>query len=175
LRLHFAGTTYARDSAAAYQVLPIAREIGIGALVTELPARIAYLDALQVLLDSHATVVLGSDQPHYTASKLFPYILAGKPLLAIFHEQSSAVKILQTTHAGHVITFGTCSPICGKSVMVQHWLAGVLSENGNFHPATDWNAFEACTTRAMSGRLAGALEKALTKAGQGRSAAAGFV
>jgi hypothetical protein len=49
---------------------------------------------MQILLDSHALLVLGSESAHYTASKIFPYILANRPLLAVFHEESSVVRIL---------------------------------------------------------------------------------
>ena len=51
--------------------------------------------------------IFGSDDPGYTASKIYPYILAEKPLLAIFHEESSVVRILQETNAGTVVTFKT--------------------------------------------------------------------
>ena len=72
--------------------------------MSEHPARLPYLEALQVLLDSTSVLVLGSDAPHYTASKVFPGILARRPLLAIFHRASSVVDILHRTRAGQVIS-----------------------------------------------------------------------
>lgn len=61
------------------QVMPIAREMGVESSVTGWPERVAHLDALQIALDSDAVVVIGSDAPHYTVSKVFPYILSEKP------------------------------------------------------------------------------------------------
>jgi len=111
LRLHFVGTSYAHAAASRPEVLPTAKAEGVESLVDEHPLRVPYLDAIQVMLDSHALIVLGSESAHYTASKIFPCILASKPLLAIFHENSSVVRILHETQAGHVITFGNgCSP-----------------------------------------------------------------
>jgi len=65
--------------------------------LTEQPRRIPYLASLQVMIDSHALLLVGSDEPHYTPSKVFPYVLAERPLLAVFHEDSSVVRILGET------------------------------------------------------------------------------
>jgi hypothetical protein len=165
LRIHFVGTSYAPGSRAEAQVLPIAREMGVDSVVTEVPSRLPYLDALQILLDSEATVVLGSDQAHYTASKVFPYILAGRPLLAILHEQSSAVRVLRETASGAVVTFGSGESLQAKSALVRSWLHGVMSGPRQAVPATRWEAFEEYTTRAMAARLAGAFEKARERRG----------
>jgi hypothetical protein len=40
-------------------------------------------------------MLLGSSERHYTASKLYPALLAKRPILALFHEQSSVVSILR--------------------------------------------------------------------------------
>ena len=36
----------------------------------------------------------GSDDPAYTASKIYPYLLTRKPLLAIFNAESPALAVL---------------------------------------------------------------------------------
>ncbi|HKO19094.1 MAG TPA: hypothetical protein VJU82_09425, partial [Acidobacteriaceae bacterium] len=89
LRLHFIGTDYAIGDRASKSVEPIAREFGVADLVYESPHRVPYFVALRCLADADALIVPGSDDPQYTASKIYPYILAKKPLLAIFHERSS--------------------------------------------------------------------------------------
>jgi len=94
LRLHFIGTSNQSDSD-VHRVLPIARECGVDEAVTETPGRIDYLDALRVLTDASAILLLGSSERHYTASKLFPALLAKRPILALFHEDSSVVSILR--------------------------------------------------------------------------------
>ena len=76
VRLHFVGTSYADEDSGEPTVSPVAQRCGVGDLVTELPRRISYFEALQCLVDADALLVPGSDDPGYTASKLYPYILA---------------------------------------------------------------------------------------------------
>jgi hypothetical protein len=162
LRLHFVGTTYAPDATGQYEMLPAAKDAGIESLVDEHPGRVPYLDAMQILLDSHALLVLGSESAHYTASKVFPYILADRLLLAIFHEESSVVRILHETQAGHVITFGNeCSP-GEKTEEIAELLQQMLSLPRGSRPPIRWQAFEPYTARAMTSRLAQAFDKAFS-------------
>ena len=63
--------------------------------MTEQPGRLDYLDALSVLSEASAILLLGSSERHYTASKLYPALLAKRPILALFHEASSVVSILR--------------------------------------------------------------------------------
>jgi hypothetical protein len=95
LRLHFFGTSNQSDSDVC-RVMPIARECGVDDAVTEAPGRLDYLDALSVLTRASAILLLGSSEPHYTASKLYPALLAQRPILALFHDASSVVSILRS-------------------------------------------------------------------------------
>jgi hypothetical protein len=154
VRMHFVGTTYAPKAEGLYQVLPIAREYGVDDIVEERPGRVQHLDAIQILLDSDALVVVGSEAPHYTASKIFPYILAAKPLLAIFHEESSAVKLLQETCAGNAVTFGTGRPPLSVVGEIGTALQELLRLPIGWRPPTNWEKFERYTARAVTARLA---------------------
>ena len=162
LRLHFVGTTYAHNATNQYQMLPAAKDAGVESLVEEHPGRVAYLDAMQILCDSHALLVLGSDSPHYTASKVFPYILARRPLLAICHEASSLVKILQETQAGDVVVFGRKCPVGKKTEEIASLLQNMLSQPRDSTPPTRWQAFEPYTARAMTARLCQVFDKAFS-------------
>lgn len=163
LRLHFVGTTYAPNANGLYQVLPLAREIGIENLVEERPHRVPYLDALQLLLDSHALLVIGSDEAHYTASKIGPYILARRPLLAIFHEASTVVRILNETGAGHVVTFNSQQAPGEKIEEISERLEEILSLPPDYQPSARREAFEPYMARAMAMRLADVFDKVSSK------------
>lgn len=152
LRLHFIGTTYATGASNQYQVLPIAREHGVADRVAEHPERVSYLDAMQILIDADGVVVPGSNQSHYTASKIFPYILANKPLLAVFHEQSTVVRVVRETNCGQVITFDSEGQLRERISDITRGLENLLSSKDS--PQTDWTAFEAYSTRSMTARLA---------------------
>ncbi len=105
LRLHFVGTSYAVNGAASRNVLQLAEECGVSEYVDERPHRVSYLDSLQLMLDCSALMLIGSDQAHYTASKIFPYLMAGKPLVAVFHEDSNVISILAEAGAPAPVTY----------------------------------------------------------------------
>lgn len=95
LRMHFIGTSYAPTGTAEPKVLPLAGDFGLADQVVEQCQRIPYVDALRCLTAADALLALGSDDPGYTASKIYPYLLARKPLLAIYHENSSIISLIR--------------------------------------------------------------------------------
>ena len=112
LRLHFVGTSNQSDST-VLRVMPIARDCGVSDVVSEVPGRLDYLDALSVLTHASAILLLGSSERHYTASKLYPALLAQRPILALFHEASSVVSILRAAGSEpsvRVVTYGDGEP-----------------------------------------------------------------
>ncbi|NJN24215.1 MAG: hypothetical protein HC810_07230 [Acaryochloridaceae cyanobacterium RL_2_7] len=99
------GTSYAQGDRAQKTIAPIAAAYGLDDIVSEYPHRIPYFEAQKVLLDSDGILMIGSDDPRYSASKLYPAILAKRPILAIFPEQSLVVDILKQVKAGQVVNF----------------------------------------------------------------------
>ena len=69
VRLNFVGTSNQPNDDASYRVIPIAEEVGVAEAVREIPRRIPFLQALKVLAQSNGLLLIGSDEPHYTASK----------------------------------------------------------------------------------------------------------
>lgn len=150
VKLHFIGTDYAPGNLARKTVEPIAKECGVEDMVEEYPNRIPYFQALQCLLDADALIVPGSDDPGYTASKIYPYILVNKPLLAIFHENSSVVDVLKTTLVGIVVTFVTKDDVIRVSQEIERrWLSSLPPPK----PMTNWQAFAPYTAREMAKKL----------------------
>jgi len=159
--LHFIGTTYSTNGSDPFRVTAVARDCGVAEWIREHPQRVSYLDSLQIMLDAHALILLGSAEPHYTASKVFPYILAKKPLLAIFHEESSIVSILRDVSGEEAITFNSQDGparlrdhICNR---IESIVAG-LEDNKR---TINWDALAPYTTNAMTKRLTHALDLAL--------------
>ena len=170
LRIHFVGTDYAPAPMARKTIEPVAQACGVGDMVTEQPDRLPYFHALRCLCDAHALIVPGSDDPGYTASKLYPYILARKPLLAIFHANSTVVKVLRETRAGTVVTFDEhrdAEALCAEidREWFQRWPVPA--------PQTVWQAFEPDTAREMTRRLCDVFDQAMARGrgteGGGRS------
>lgn len=105
LRLHFLGTSYAAAGTGEALIAPLARAYGLGDLVEESTDRIPYSEALARLKGADALLVPGSDDPAYTASKIYPYLLAGRPLLAVFHERSGVVDLIAKAGGGVCVSF----------------------------------------------------------------------
>ncbi len=161
LRLHFVGTSYAANGQAPQNVLALAHATRIESLVTEHPRRVSYLESLQVMIDSQALLLIGSDEPHYTASKVFPYILAERPFLAVFHEQSSVVRILDHTGSGRAISFDNrqVKP-SDRGGEILEWLSEIALGGHGYLPAKP-EGLEPYSVRAMTSKLAGVFDLAV--------------
>lgn len=164
LQLHFIGTSYAMGDKAIKTVEPIAQEFGLEDIVTEHPHRIPYFEALQVLVDSDAILMIGSDDPSYTASKLYPCVLARKPILAVFHHQSSVVDILEQSQAGGAITFASENQPQDFLVEVTTQLRWLLSTPKAYQPETNWLAFQPYTAREMTRQQCAVFNRCLATA-----------
>jgi hypothetical protein len=141
VHLHFIGTNYASDHRSKNSVAPIALECGVTEHVHESPQRIPYFEALQLLIDSDFLVVPGSDDPQYTASKIFPYILARKPLLCVFQESSSVCDTLERMRAGTLLKFKPERPAAAYCEELYGLWVELLS-SVPYEPQTDWSAFK---------------------------------
>ena len=161
LRLHFVGTSYAANGHAPQVALMLAREAGIESLVDEHPGRIPYLTSLQVMVDSRGLLLIGSDEPHYTASKVFPYLLSERPLLAVFHEESSLVRILGETSSGRVIRFNNRAAAASRVNEIYEWFSEIASSLGNTSLPAKAEAFGSYSVRTMTHKLASAFDQAV--------------
>jgi len=107
----FVGTDYAPACNGRKTIEPVAAAEGLGGLVREQPARIAYLDGLRLLGEADFLIVLGSTDAQYSPSKVYPYLLAGRPIVAVLHESSPVVDILKRARTGPVVTFADASDV----------------------------------------------------------------
>ena len=149
LRLHFVGTDYACGERARRTVEPVARECGVGAYVQEQPLRVPYFEGLQLLLDADFLLIPGSDDPQYTASKLYPYILARKPMFSVFHERSGVCKTVRDLRAGDLLAFQTGEPPEAYAERLLGIWDSILSRLP-YAPEIDWAAFDPFLSRQMA-------------------------
>jgi len=152
VRLHFIGTDYASKDRARKTIAPVASKAGVGDFVTEDTTRLPYFETLQALTDADFLIVIGSDDPSYTPSKIYPYILAQKPIVAVLHEQSSAVKIVQQLNAGCVVELGSDGHNQDAAVrkLADGWQR--ILEGLPTPPAIDWQRFAPYSAREMTKR-----------------------
>lgn len=105
LRLYFIGTSYAPTGQGKQTILPLATEFGLQDYVIELTDRISYYHSLSILQQADALLLPGSDDPKYTASKIYPYMLLKKPILGIFNSQSPALNVLKEYGANYSYSY----------------------------------------------------------------------
>lgn len=161
IQLHFVGTSYAPPDRAVKTVEPIAQAYGVGDLVKEQTQRVPYFEAQQLLVDSDAILMIGSNDAGYTASKLYSCILARKPILAVFHQQSSVVNILRSCAVGQVLTFADSDQPEDLSAQLMPYLDDLLLLPKGYEPPTCWDAFQPYTARAMTHQLCQVFDRSL--------------
>lgn len=158
LRLHFVGTGRTPGDSLGHNVRPYIEQFDVGRYVDEHPRRIGYLDVLNHLIAADAVLVLGSTEAHYSPSKLFQAVLSRRPVLAILHEASSAVRMLREGNAGTLVTFRE-----GELPSVEAVVGGLRRIVAGDHPRPEhirWDAFEAYSARTSARQLAKALDEA---------------
>lgn len=111
IKMHFVGTSYAASGSGTKTIEPLAERYGLASCVNEITDRLPYSVAMKCLLDGSALIVPGSNDPAYTASKIYPYLLAKKPMLAIFHERSGIVKLIKSVGGSVLATFNDQTPM----------------------------------------------------------------
>lgn len=159
VRMHFVGTNYTHQPQP--QVMPHAEAARLTKFIDEHPARVPYLDAIQLMLNSSALLVLGSEEAHYTASKIFPCIMANRPLLAVFHQQSSVVEILRRTHAAEPVTFASVHELNNSAERIfQAWRELLLNKQ-TIPDDERMQMFAPYTTRAMTAGMARVFENVM--------------
>ena len=162
LRLRFVGTSNQPNDDTSFPVRALAAAEGIDHLVTEEPARVPYIEALKILATSDALMMIGSDEPHYTASKIYPALMSGRPYLSIFHRKSSAHEILINAGGGIALAFSSPTelealvPRIGEGVRLLVQNAALL---GEVNP----KAYEPYTANAVAGRFADVFVSALQR------------
>jgi hypothetical protein len=124
LRLHFIGTSYAPAGQGIGSIAPLAEEYGLAELVEERMERLPLSLTLATLKRADALLVIGSNDPGYTASKLVPYLLARRPLLAVMHKQSLVCELLDRCGGGQLVRFSSDTTTAELSDLIAaNWLA----------------------------------------------------
>jgi hypothetical protein len=173
VRFHFFGTSNQTVGRAAFRVLPMAEQLGLMGIVDEHPLRIDYLDSLTVQAEAGGILLLGSSEPHYTASKIYPALLSGRPILGVYHEASSVCEAIRRhgpPGATWLATFSSHEGPATLSARLSDHLA-TLAEGGQ-RSAVDASppALGEWDASALAGKMAELLSVTAARAGQGATA-----
>jgi hypothetical protein len=163
VEFHFIGTGKLANDPDSYNIKPLAEKYGLWQnVVFEYAQRIPYLDVLIHLNAANGVFILGSTEPHYTPSKVYQAVLAGKPILAVLHRQSTAVNVIQQSNTGLVLSFD------GEAGLdeIQEKFAAIFNEYLNFYTLFDSSsinkiAFDAYSARSITKQLSELLNEAI--------------
>ncbi len=158
-RFHFVGTDYAPPPRSREWVSPLAREEGVADFVTEHTGRVPYFEALYYLRNADALLAIGSDDSSYNASKLFPYLLARRPLLLVFHPQSPVRELSEQVGSGIFVgCAGTSGITPAAAEILDRWFNHPASSTV---PPFNEARLGSFTAEVLTRRLAGILEQSL--------------
>jgi hypothetical protein len=145
----------------AGKVKPLAEKYSLfGKSVFEHPDRMPYLDVLKELDQADGIFILGSTEPHYTPSKVYQAVLSQKPILAVLHEQSSAVKVLSESNAGIVVTMDGEEDLDSLATRFLEGLKQFQDFQQSFNPnKINKAAFEQYSAKAVTAQLVEKLEE----------------
>lgn len=130
VRVHCIGTSNQTAADASGGVAALARAAGVGEVVQEWPARVPFDDALATLCHADGVLLVGSDEPHYTASKLYPALLADRPMLAVLHDDSQAASVLARAPQARVALVRMTGEPPNADTMATHWRAWMSAPPG---------------------------------------------
>jgi hypothetical protein len=167
LRLHFFGTSNQTASDAPQRVLPEATAIGVAECVQEIAPRIDYLDALTVQLQASAILLMGSSERHYTASKLYPALLAERPMLAAYHAESTVTSILQQAvqpPVARIVAYDDLNRAESKVEELSNHLWAMVASVAYDPEAVDVSVLEEYSARSLAGKLAGVFDAVANQA-----------
>jgi hypothetical protein len=146
--------------------MPVAREMGVAQFVTEHPPRLDYLDALSVQTHADALLLLGSIEPHYTASKIFPALLSGRPMVALYHSASTVVQMLSGLERATVMAFGPEDPSARVSEVADAFDRIARAPRAvpfAVAAAVDETCIEAWSARVLAGTLGRVLDDVISE------------
>lgn len=138
VQLHLIGTSYAASGIGEPTFSALINEFELQHLAYEITDRIPFYRTINTLIAADLLFIPGPDQPAYTASKLFPYLMAQKPILAIMHTQSSALQILKSCNHACILNHGQEQEIISTAVSHQ---VNKLFEAQRTVPSTDFSAY----------------------------------
>ena len=157
LLLNFVGTSNQPNGGGSHLVTPIAAAKGVADLVREIPQRVPFLEALSILAHSDGLLLIGSDEPHYTASKIYPALMSSTPFISMFHGESSAHEILSSSGGGFCHSLMSVDDLPVLVEGLKNNLASFAEQKVNLSKPNPL-AYQTYTARSVAGHFASIFE-----------------
>ncbi len=155
---NFVGTSNQAKANCDYRVRPLAQAEGVADLVVETPMRVPYSEALALLARSDGLLMIGSDEPHYTASKIYPGLMSGRPHLSLFHRASSSQSILSKAGGGVCFVFESENELKSLTLKIAQGLLQLACEPERLGCA-DPASYAPYTASSIAGQFAAIFDR----------------
>ncbi|KLE35683.1 glycosyltransferase [Aurantiacibacter luteus] len=162
VKVNFIGTTAQPNNPSEYRVMPLAERAGIADLINEIPQRLPYVDALYALSRSDAGLMLGSEEAHYTASKLSLFLMSQRPYLSLFHERSDAHRSLVKAGGGIALGFTKADDLLSRQDELVEALERLRSQ-GDTIPRARLESYAEYTGANVARQYADVFEKLMAQ------------
>jgi hypothetical protein len=158
LKVRFVGT----GKRPGVSITELALEFNIGNIVEEFSERVPFLQIQMMLRHAFGTLIIGSTEAHYTASKTFQCVLSSRPVFSVLHFESSAVSFLKDANADKFLV--EWSPGLSEVEFKQHIKDGLtlLIKDGEKDWSPSLKALEPYSARNSARTLFGAIESVLS-------------
>lgn len=163
IRLHLIGTSGHAKGEDQHNVTALIEERGFAGAFELFPARVGYLDALRTMQDADLLLMLGSTDPHYTASKLFPYWLSGRPIFGLFHAESTILSLSGELGGITLVCYDDRIPASSRIQEVAKALSEIISERSATVPPRNEAAFARYSTEGTAKTYAELFNKVLQR------------
>lgn len=153
--LWFIGTgNYPAKSIESY-----ANDYDLTDMVTEHRQRYPFLHVLNYLAAANTVMIIGSTEKHYTASKTFQALLSQRPVIAAFHQESSAIQVMRDCEAD-TFTVGY-NPDMTHAQLVKTFEEIILKQLASESWTPNLNALEQYSSKEGAKKLVEAIEYVL--------------
>jgi len=150
IKFYFIGT----GSYTGPSISELSKKSDIAEMVEEKRERLPYLTILHLLKNAHGVMVIGSTEPHYTASKLYQALLSTRPVMALLHQRSQAYEVLKEIEAD---TYTTVFDLPDEAIVpaimdkLKIFFSPKDSWNPNLEDLTKYSAYE--SARKLVGKI----------------------
>jgi hypothetical protein len=162
LRLHFVGTSNQTTATDVMRVMPTACALGVDAVVDEHPTRVPYSEVVRIQRSASGLLAMGSTEVHYTPSKIYPLLLARRPLLAVYHEQSPVTDALRRVGrppSVRLVTYSDTARAASRVEAIAEALADLARQPEWCERDVDASALAEFFAENLAGRLADVLDR----------------
>jgi glycosyltransferase involved in cell wall biosynthesis len=157
VRVHFIGTSNQRSAEAPARALALARAHGVGDLVTETAGRLNYFDTLQAFRDADALLLLGTNEAHYTPSRVYAALNSARPVIAVYHADSPVTDLLRRFGGPpsiRLIQYSAAHPVREQVDELSASLADLLEHPSYDARVVDRRVLCEASASTLAGRLA---------------------